>query len=79
MRFDLDTYGQDVCHILARSWCHKMQFLFDAHTQHPGDLGAEVPLEEHHYEEPSELMQLAASAVSALLQSRIAKLRGVKL
>jgi hypothetical protein len=78
MRFDVAAYGQDICNILARGFCHKMQWFLNHEVANPeyegkGFLSNVVEA----YQEPSELTKVASTSSSAALNNRVAQIRSL--
>lgn len=79
MRFNYNLYGASACAILARAWCHKMEFFLQQELQHPdGASLAFTPAMLGAYEEPSELRALLEGAPpSPALQGRVNQIRAL--
>ena len=75
--FEYTAYGGDRCSILARAWCHRMQWLFNQELSLLVKPGQEFS-EEHlkSYDEPSEFRRLAESA-SGKLSGRVSQIRAI--
>ena len=78
MRFDIDYYGQDEAYILARAFCHKMQYAFDWELGHPN--GKDEPWTPECWSECIETAEFVAFANRAALTDRqkkaVHKVRG---
>ena len=77
IRFDYQLYGGDACGVMARAWCHRLQWLFNL------ELSIVVsPLEAfalndlRDYEEPSEFIALAESSTGKIV-ARIEQIRAL--
>lgn len=76
MRFDVSAYGQERCQVLARAFCHKMQYFLQAeignqdlvHKPFPPNVVGE-------YVEPSEMTKIASGQLSKALEKRICQIR----
>ena len=79
MGFDINAYGQEVCGIMARSWCHKMQFYFDLEHADPAGQSKIFRERDHDgYTEPSEFTKLvSAGQYPTTLAKRIAQVRSM--
>ena len=80
IRFDLAAYGHEACGIMARAWCHKMQFYLNAELG--GRAEENLPFEANvhdAYAEPTEFVRLCASpdATSRAMARRIAQIRAL--
>ena len=74
------AFDETTAALLARSWCHRSQYLFDLAVA-KGDLAAVASLDEiEAYEEPTELTRLAAEtpARNVHTHARIAQLRALR-
>jgi len=78
IRFDIEAYGPEICGILARAWCHRMQYFLNAELRDPVVVGRKFGREiVADYEEPSEMAKLAADpeSSSGKLDKRIRQVR----
>ena len=68
----------DVCGILVRAWCHKMQFLYDLEISLGGPEYRFRAADIAGYEEPAEFTELAAGAPAASETARrVRQIRGI--
>jgi len=76
--FAFSVYTEHKAGVLARSWCHRLQYFFDKSLHHPDLLCTCTPAERSSYQEPSELTALAEEPdLPANIQRRIATIRAV--
>jgi hypothetical protein len=76
MRFDVSAYGEATCQILARAWCHRLQYFLDQEVAHPDFQGKDFPADVvAAYQEASEFSKLASSGAGKALQRRIDQIR----
>ena len=75
VRFDLSAHGEEHASILARAWCHKLQYFLDAEIADQRLCRRGVPMALiQEYEEPSEFQRLAARA-TAETRKRVQQIR----
>ena len=77
VRFDYSVYGDENCGILARAWCHRMQFAWELELS--GVVALTAAFAEEHWgacEEPSEFSRIAETA-SGRLKGRVVQIRAV--
>ena len=75
-RFELSLYGEANAAILARSWCCKMQYIFNMCHMHKDDLHVFTAAEKAAWPEPSDLAGAARElAGSNRALTRIAQIR----
>ena len=77
---DAAQRGHDACGIMARAWCHKMQFYLNAELG--GRAEENLPFEANvhdAYAEPTEFVRLCASpdATTRAMARRIAQIRAL--
>ena len=81
IRFELTAYSADACGVLARAWCHKMQYFFNIELQDGKhiDKAKFDPDLFTAYKEPTEFTALAsqADATTGRLAKRIAQIRSL--
>ena len=76
MRFDVDICGQGGSQMLARAWCHRMQYFFDAHHADPTIGDAPFPAHIHAgYCETDEFANFARGRISEQTRKRVADVR----
>jgi hypothetical protein len=77
MRFSI-AYGLQVCGVLARAWCHRLQHFYNLESSDA--LGAAMIYTAEHfadYTEPRELLQLAETSTSGEVLGRIRQIRAL--
>ena len=75
MRFDVSACGQEGRSIMARAWCHRMQYFLDLELAH-GEGHVYTDAERRDYCEPSEFT-MWADAVKGRALERVAQIRAV--
>ena len=78
IRFNINRYGSDTCGILARAWCHKMQWYYNVELLSP-EGEATVFSPDHHsaYLEPTEFQHLVAHDTRPFLVERVTQIRNL--
>ena len=75
-RFDVSAYGQVACNVLARAWCHRMQYYYNLElTDALGEGKVFTQADVDAYLAPTEFVQLVESRPhSAQLAKRIVQI-----
>jgi hypothetical protein len=74
MRFSV-TYGTKECGILARAYCHRLQYFYDVENLFDGHLHVFTNEQRAAYVESAEFLGLAAVTKSAAVLGRISQVR----
>jgi hypothetical protein len=78
IRFSYNSYGAELCGVMARAWCHKMQFFLNLERRTPAG-AAVVITRDHHdeYSEPTEFTRAVLESDCHLVAGRAAQIRGL--